>query len=133
MKYDSDKICFQVKMFPLTSGSDDIFSNFLCVPTCTGERCRICLQFVNPSCGVAYLLFFSVYDSLSKYPGGIFSGEVAEFGNYDQCMSISSEGLGINGAYAVANIRFYLADGAVSDPLDHAKAKRERPNVTTYY
>ncbi|XP_026804539.1 nose resistant to fluoxetine protein 6-like [Rhopalosiphum maidis] len=71
-----------------------------------------------------------MYTSSSKYPGSILSGDVNELGYFDQCMRVSSKRLGINGAYAIANVRFHLAaDEEPPGPLDQfdiIKADRER-------
>jgi len=74
-----------------------------------------------------------VYTSSSKYPGTILSGDVNELGYFDQCMRVSSKRLGINGAYALANVRFHLiADEGPHKPLDQfdiIKADWERSKV----
>ncbi|KAE9539481.1 hypothetical protein AGLY_004733 [Aphis glycines] len=71
-----------------------------------------------------------MYTSSSKYPGTILSGDVNELGYFDQCMRVSSKNLGINGAYALANVRFHLtADKGPHEPLnqfDIIKADWER-------
>lgn len=77
------------------------------------------------------LVVILVYDSSAKYPGGILFGEVAELGNFDQCMSVSSDEFGIRGAYAVVDLRFQPADSRGSEPLDFVKAHRDRSRVTT--
>jgi len=71
-----------------------------------------------------------VYESSSKYPGGILNGEVTEFGNFDQCMRVSSKKFGIYGAYAVANMQFRFADSEKSEVLDYVDADLEISNVT---
>lgn len=75
-------------------------------------------------------IHFLVYDSSSKYPGGILNGEVTEFGNFDQCMRVSSTKFGIYGAYAVANMQFRFANSEVSEILDYIDADLEISNVT---
>ncbi|KAL4091363.1 hypothetical protein QTP88_026065 [Uroleucon formosanum] len=71
-----------------------------------------------------------MYTSSAKYPGSILFGDVNEFGYFDQCMRVSSKRLGIQGAYAIANVRFRLsADDEPPEPLnqlDIVKADWER-------
>lgn len=80
------------------------------------------------------LNFCTVYTSSSKYPGSILSGDVNELGYFDQCIRVSSKRLGIQGAYAIANVRFHIlsADDEPSEPLnqlDIVEADRERSKV----
>lgn len=70
-----------------------------------------------------------MYDSSSKYPGGILSGEVNELGYFDQCMSVSSKQLGIYGAYVLVNIRFRFSDENISEILDLAEIDQKRSKV----
>lgn len=62
-----------------------------------------------------------MYDSSAKYPGGILTGYVNELGNYDQCMSVTSKQLRIDGAYALVNIRF--------GPSDNEKQVQDDPII----
>lgn len=79
--------------------------------------------------------FCTVYTSSSKYPGSILSGDVNELGYFDQCMRVSSKRLGIQGAYAIANVRFHLPSADDDEPpeplnqLDIVEADRERSKV----
>lgn len=70
-----------------------------------------------------------MYDSSSKYPGGILSGEVNELGYFDRCMSVSSKQLGIYGAYALVNVRFRFSDDNTSEILDLAEIDRKKSKV----
>jgi hypothetical protein len=45
-----------------------------------------------PNNDIAYLLKFSstVYDANAKVPSGLLSGNINQFGDYDQCLGASS-------------------------------------------
>lgn len=76
---------------------------------------------------VLLILYFSpaVYESSAKYPGN-----AVELGNFDLCMSASSEPLGIRGAYALARIQIRGVSDDIT-PKSPDPEGRERSDATT--
>lgn len=62
-------------------------------------------------------------DATSKGPEGILDGNTFSFGNYDECLSIKSKHIEINGGYTLVDIDFRptveVYPGFYSD--DHSK------------
>lgn len=49
-----------------------------------------------------------MYDSSAKIPSGILSGNVNQFGDFDQCLNVNEQELGIKGQYCLAFIEMTL-------------------------
>lgn len=123
---DENKINTQTLFGDIIANS---MNNFLPFSNVNENCTRDGQQFMN-ALNNQTLWAVKMYTSSSKYPGSILSGDVNEFGYFDQCMRVSSKRLGIHGAYAIASVRFHLsADDEPPEPLnqlDIVKADWER-------
>lgn len=45
-----------------------------------------------------------MYDSTGKLPSGILNGNINQFGDYEQCLSVAHKPTGIRGKYCLATI-----------------------------
>jgi len=53
-----------------------------------------------------------VYDSSAKIPSGILNGNVNQFGDFDQCLKVNDENLGIKGQYCLTYVEMTLPSNA---------------------
>lgn len=55
-----------------------------------------------------FLFLFIVYDASAKIPSGILSGNVNQFGDFDQCMNANDKIMGIQGQYCLTYVEMTL-------------------------
>lgn len=53
-----------------------------------------------------------MYDASAKIPSGILSGNVNQFGDFDQCVSVNDQKLGIKGQYCLTYVEMTLPSNA---------------------
>lgn len=53
-----------------------------------------------------------MYDSSAKIPSGILNGNVNQFGDFDQCLNVNDENLGIKGQYCLTYVEMTLPSNA---------------------
>ncbi|XP_027843539.2 nose resistant to fluoxetine protein 6-like [Aphis gossypii] len=53
-----------------------------------------------------------MYDSSAKIPSGILNGNVNQFGDFDQCLKVNDENLGIKGQYCLTYVEMTLPSNA---------------------
>ncbi len=57
--------------------------------------------------------FISVYDASAKVPSGILSGNINQYGNFDQCLSVHEPSNFFQGKYCLAYFQLKITDGDV--------------------
>lgn len=61
-----------------------------------------------------------MYDATAKFtPSGILSGNVNQYGNFDECLAISGPLKTLNGKYCLANLQLRLDAAEGKDRLKH--------------
>lgn len=53
-----------------------------------------------------------MHDSSGKLPSGLLNGNVNQFGDFDQCLSIDEAQIGIQGRYCLAYVHLKLGQDA---------------------
>lgn len=53
-----------------------------------------------------------MYDSSAKIPSGILSGNVNQFGDFDQCLNVNEQEFGIKGQYCLTFVEMTLPSNA---------------------
>lgn len=59
-----------------------------------------------------------MYDASAKIPSGILSGNVNQFGDFDSCLKVDDQKLGIKGQYCLTYVEMTLPPNA-NDKLKH--------------
>lgn len=54
--------------------------------------------------------FFSVHDASAKIPSGILSGNVNQFGDFDECLQVAAPNNEFNGKYCLAYVEIKVPD-----------------------
>ncbi len=55
----------------------------------------------------------SVYDATAKVPSGILSGNINQYGNFDQCLSVNAPNKVFQGKYCLAYFQIKITDDDV--------------------
>lgn len=58
------------------------------------------------------VFIIAVYDGSAKIPSGILSGNVNQFGDFDQCLNANEDKLGIKGQYCLTYVEMTLPPNA---------------------
>lgn len=53
-----------------------------------------------------------MYDASAKIPSGILSGNVNQFGDFDQCVNVNDQKWGIKGQYCLTHVEMTLPSNA---------------------
>jgi hypothetical protein len=58
-----------------------------------------------------------VHDATAKIPSGIFNGNLNQYGDYDQCLSVTSDEGAFDGKYCIAYLQPRSRNGTMKDLL----------------
>lgn len=58
-----------------------------------------------------------MHDATAKIPSGIFNGNLNQYGDYDQCLSVGDDNERIKGKYCIAYIQPRSRNGTMKDLL----------------
>uniref|UniRef100_A0A1B6DSV6 Nose resistant-to-fluoxetine protein N-terminal domain-containing protein n=2 Tax=Clastoptera arizonana TaxID=38151 RepID=A0A1B6DSV6_9HEMI len=90
------------------------------------NECRQHIQYLGQQIRNFELWAVKMYDSSAKLPSGILNGNINQFGDYYQCLSIHDTTSGIKGKYCLANIYIHIepnpANQKLADIIDRAQS-----------